>query len=249
MTQKRLTIISVLLLIAFAAPYIFNVLKKSKTVGNELKLERKKSKTGNNYTIFYKDNFNLNVTLTRPDKTDNSVLLSIPAAYTDLQTFMVDGLYIENGKFNNKNKINYTLDGAVKIINGECEIFSTNGGKLLNDSLINFIILKKGSLFQQTLIIEKGIGTKFNDLKLFQRRAIIKFKNNKTAVIESFEKITLSDFTNDLLELEVVDALNTDMGAWDEGWYRNPENNEVLTIGKINTRTNKQSNWVVFRNK
>jgi hypothetical protein len=249
MTQKRLTIISVILLIAFAAPYIFNALKNANTVGNELKIEIKKSSTGNNYSFFHKDNFNLEVTLTRPDKSDNSILLCIPAAYTDLQTYLVDGLYIENGKIYNKNKINHTLDGAIKIINNECEIFSTNEGKLLNDSLINPLILRKGSLFQQTLLIKKGIVTKFNDQKLFQRRAIVKLKSNEIAVIESFEKITLSDFTNDLLELEVMDALNTDMGAWDEGWYRNPKNNEVLTIGKMNTRTDKQSNWIVFRSK
>jgi len=249
MTQKRLTIISVLLLIAFAAPYIFNAVKNINTIGNELKIEIKKTNSGNNYTVFYKDNFNLETTLTRPDKTDNSILLCIPAAYTDLQTYLVDGLYIENGKIYNKEKINHTLDGGIKIINGECEIFSTNGGKLLNDSLINPIILGKGSLFQQSLLIKKGIATKFNDQKLFQRRAIVKLKSNKTAIIESFEKTTLSDFTNDLLELDVIDALNTDMGAWDEGWYRNPKNNEILTIGKMNTRTDKQSNWVVFRRK
>jgi hypothetical protein len=249
MTQKRLTIISVLLLIAFAVPYIFNAIKNVKSVGNELKVEIKKSKKGNNYTVFYKNDFNLETTLTRPDKSDKSILLCIPAAYTDLQTYLVDGLFIENGKVYNKNKINHTLDGAIKIIDDKCEIFSTNNGKTLNDSLINPVILRKGSLLQQTLLIWKGTAAKFNDEKLFQRRAIVKLKSNKIAVIESFEKITLSDFTNGLLELDVTDAINTDMGAWDEGWYRNPKNNEVLTIGKMNTQTDRQSNWVVFRSK
>ena len=37
------------------------------------------------------------------------------------------------------------------------------------------------------------------------------------------------------------------MGAWDEGWYRNPLNNALKKIGKDLSQTHKQSNWIVFR--
>lgn len=182
--------------------------------------------------------------LKRPDKNDSEILLCIPGAFTDLKLFKVDGLYIDKGTVNNKNQINHTLGGAIKIINGECEIFPSKKGKLLNDSLINLMVKQKASLFQQIQVIEKGKGARFKDLKEFQRRAIVKIKG-KTAVVESFEHITLSAFTMDLLELGVSDALYTDMGSWDEGWYKNTD--AVITIGRIKTQTDKQSNWVVFK--
>ena len=95
--------------------------------------------------------------------------------------------------------------------------------------------------------IEKGKGAKYKDEKLFQRRAIVKLKDNITAVIESYENISLSSFTSDMLELGVIDALYTDMGAWDEGWYRNPSDKKIITIGRMKTQTDKQCNWVVFK--
>lgn len=249
MTQKRLSIISILLIFIVTFPFLISAFKTEKITGNDLKIENKKTRSGYNYTIFYKNNFKLDVSLIRPEKTDNNILLCFPGAYTDLQTYSVDGLYIDNGKVYNKNRINYTLGGAIKISSGECEIFPTNKGKLLTDSLINFVVATKGSLFQQIQMIEKGVGAKYKDVKLFQRRAIVKFKGNKTAVIESYENITLATFTNDLLELGVMDALYTDMGAWDEGWYRNPADNKIITIGRMKTQTDKQCNWVVFKEK
>jgi hypothetical protein len=75
----------------------------------------------------------------------------------------------------------------------------------------------------------------------------VKLKGNKTAIIESYEHITLTAFTKDLLELGAVDALYTDMGAWDEGWYR--QDNKLITIGRMKSQTEKQCNWVVFKEK
>jgi hypothetical protein len=212
-----------------------------------LVVENKKTASGNNYTIFYKNNLLMDVSLKRPSQNDKNIVLCIPGAFTDLQTIKADGLFIDNGTVYNKEKINHTLGGAIKIINGECEIFPSQKGKLLNDSLIDIVIKQKGSLFQQIQLIEKGKAAKYKDTKLFQRRAIVKLKNNKTTVIESFEHITLTAFTEDLIELGAVDALYTDMGSWDEGWYRDSKNNKTVTIGRIKTETAKQCNWVVFK--
>lgn len=212
-----------------------------------LSIEKKKTKSGYNYTLFYKNNLKIDVTQKRPEKTDNNIFISFAGAFTDLQTLSVQGLYIDNGKVFNKKNINHSLGGAIKIINGECEIFPTNKGKLLNDSLIDLIVSKKGSLFQQIQMIEKGAGAKYKDVKLFQRRAIVKLKGNKTVIIESYENITLAAFTTDLLELGAIDALYTDMGAWDEGWYKNPIDNKIITIGRMKTQSDKQCNWVVFK--
>lgn len=247
MTKKRIAPLSVLLLLAAAVPFVISAFKSAPTASNGLTVEHKQAKSGYTYTIFHKNNLLLDVSLKRPDKNDKNILLCIPGAYTDLQTYAVDGLYIDNGTVYNKNKVNYTLGGAIKIIKGDAEIFPTNKGKLLNDSLVNLVVAQKGSLFQQIQMIEKGVGAKYKDVKLFQRRAIVKFKGNKTAIIESYEHITLTAFTTDMLELGVTEALYTDMGAWDEGWYKEPATGKVITIGRMRTQTDKQCNWVVFK--
>jgi hypothetical protein len=188
----------------------------------------------------------MDVTLKRPDKNDVNIQLCIPGAYTLLDDYTVDGLYIDNGNVYNKEKINRSLGGGIKILGGNCEIFPTEKGKLLDAAFIAAAQKQKASFFQQIQMIEKGVGATYKDIKLFQRRAIVKLKGNKTAVIESYEHITLAAFTKDLLELGVQDALYTDMGAWDEGWYRTP-GGKTITIGRMRTQTDKQSNWVVFK--
>lgn len=247
--MKLKKIYSVLLFLCCALLISINIsgFKNAVAENKGLTIEKKKPTSGYNYTIFHKNDLLLDVSLKRPNKSDKNILLCIPGAYTDLQSYFVDGLYIDNGKVYNKDKINHTLGGAIKITNGDCQIFPTQKGKLLNDSLINLVVAKKGSLFQQIQMIENGVGAKYKDVKLFQRRAIVKLKGNKTAIIESYENITLSVFTKDLLELGVVDALYTDMGAWDEGWYKSPGDNKLITIGRMKTQTDKQCNWVVLK--
>jgi hypothetical protein len=147
MKRKQLIILA-LCLLTFGG-FISYSFKNHHSASSPFIIENKKSRSGYSYTIFYKNNLLMDVTLKRPDKNDKNILICIPAAYTDLQTYFVDGLYIDNGKVYNKDKVNHSLGGAIKIINGNCEIFPTQKGKLLNDSLINFITSKKGSLFQQ----------------------------------------------------------------------------------------------------
>jgi hypothetical protein len=245
MNKKGLLAFTLIFLVASSASFLTFSFKNKVSGDTLLRVETKKTASGNNYTIIYQGNLKIDVSLIRPDKTNKNILLCIPGAYTDLMSLKVDGLFIDNGKVYNRNKVNTSLGGAIKIINGACEIFPTNKGKLLNDSLVNLLIDKKGSLFQQIQMVEKGKPAKYKDVKEFQRRAIVKLKGNKTAVIESYEHITLTAFTRDLLELGAYDALYTDMGSWDEGWYK--QNNEVITIGRIRSQTDKQCNWVVLK--
>ncbi|MCE3278790.1 MAG: hypothetical protein K0S44_981 [Bacteroidetes bacterium] len=245
MSKKSFLAFTLLFLVATSASFLTFSFKNKASADTLLRVETRKTTSGNNYTIIYQGTLKMDVSLIRPDKKDKSILLCIPAAYTDLTTLKVDGLFIDKGTVYNRNKVNTSLGGAIKIVNGAFEIFPSNKGKLLNDSLINLLINKKGSLFQQIQMIEKGKPARYKDVKEFQRRAIVKLKGNKTAVIESYEHITLSAFTKDLLELGAYDALYTDMGSWDEGWYK--QNNEVITIGRIRSQTDKQCNWVVLK--
>lgn len=85
------------------------------------------------------------------------------------------------------------------------------------------------------------------DQKLFQRRAVVIFVSGKIAMIESKTPITLQEFANDLIKLQVQNAIYTDMGSYDEGWVRSPEDKTVKSIGKNRSQTKYQSNWLIFK--
>ena len=190
-----------------------------------------------------------NIALAYPElsSADQNILVCIPAAFTNLNNLKVDGIYSVNGITRNKDVINKTLGGVFYIENNSCKIFQSNNGKLFNDSLLAIVKSQKTSFFQQIQCIENGKAAKFKDKKLFQRRGIAILKDNSIAIIESTEAITLEVFSNDLVLLNVRQLIYTDMGAWDEGWYRNPVNNIPIKIGKDLSQTAKQSNWIVFR--
>lgn len=199
------------------------------------------------YRIIYKNSAKIDFEITRPDIKDTSILYCGAGAFTTLDKLDIDGLYICKGKTGNRHRINHTLGGGIEIINGECTILSTARGKLITDSLVSVIENKNGSFFQQIEMIENGKTAKYADSSFFRRRGIVIFKNGKTAIAESASPITLKTFTEDLAAMGAKDLLYTDMGAWDEGWYRNPKNGEIVPLGYDYSQTSKQSNWVIIR--
>lgn len=215
----------------------------SQTISVETKIG--KSKT--NYTFIKKNNCKISFETKRPNNTDQNILVTIPAAFTNLNNLKVDGIYSVDGIIRNKNVINNSLGGVFYIENNSCKIFQSKKGKLFNDSLLAIVKNQKASLFQQIQCIENGTAAKYKDKKLFQRRGIAILSDNSIAIIESLEAITLEVFSNDLVLLNVKQLIYTDMGAWDEGWYRKPLNNALIKIGKDLSQTAKQSNWIVFR--
>ncbi|MEW6470308.1 MAG: hypothetical protein AB1458_15445 [Bacteroidota bacterium] len=208
--------------------------------------ETLKGKSGNEYLIVYKGDAAIDFEITRPDKNDQSILLCIAGAFTTLDDYAIDGIYVCKGKIGNLEKPNTSLGGAILMTDGECTIFPSNKGALLTDSLLQAVAAKKGSLFQQIQMIEKGKAAKFKDVKLFQRRGIAVFTDGRIAIAESKKAITLKTFADDLAALDVKDLLYTDMGSWDEGWYRNSGGKQVA-LGTNHSQTSKQSNWIVFR--
>jgi len=183
----------------------------------------------------------------RPSKNDQNILLCVAGAYTNVKTIAVDGLYICRGKLYNKNLTNNTLDGGVKIIKNKVEILSTNKGKILSDSFLKKITDQSGIFFQQSLCMNNGVAVKMSDSKLFQRRGLVTFKSGGYAIVESKKAITLNTFSNDMLSIGAKDLLNFDMGAWDEGWYRNSVSNKLIVLGKNKSQSSKQSNWIVLK--
>lgn len=195
------------------------------------------------YTIYYLDSNNLQFRTTRPDKNDHNLLLCIPAAFTDAYNG-IDGLAITDGKVIASN-IDNQVGGAAVILNGDFDIVPTDGGKLLAGKFIEALRASGGSLFQQFQLVRDGAPESFRDKSLFQRRAMVTFREGRKAVIESKEPLTLNQFAHDLANQDVLNALYTDMGDWDEGWYRH-DDGKLQVIGHVKSATDKQTNWVVF---
>ena len=212
-----------------------------------ISLESKTGKSGTAYTFFKKNACKIAFTNLRPDKKDASVLLCIPAAFTNTGNDHIDGIYAIKGEVDNRNLINKTLGGVCYIEKNSCRIFQSGKGRLFNDSLFQVVKARKISFFQQIQCVQNGKAASFADKKIFQRRGIAVLKDHSVAIIESKEAITLKVFSEDLAALGVVDLIYTDMGAWDEGWYRNPDTGIPKTIGRDLSQTARQSNWVIFQ--
>lgn len=224
----------------------FCVIAINGLIAQNISLETKTGKSGTTYTFFKKNNCRIAFTNVRPDKKDASVLLCIPAAFTNTGNDRIDGIFAVKGEVGNADAVNKTLGGICYIEKNSCRIFQSGKGRLFNDSLLQQVKAGHVSFFQQIQCIQNGKAASFIDKKVFQRRGIAVLKDHSIAIIESRESITLRVFSEDLAALGVADLIYTDMGAWDEGWYRDPENQLRKTIGRDLSQTARQSNWVVF---
>lgn len=211
----------------------------------DLEIKAMKTPSGNEYTLFYQGDLAATFELKRPKQTDNSVLFCIPCAFTSY-VGSIDGVYIYDGKVHHRHFVSDQIGGAGIIQNGNFELIPTDKGKVLTNNFLNDLAKKRATLFQQFLIVQDGVPAHFKDKTLFQRRAITKMKDGQTAIVESKSAITLSQFAQDLKDAGAKNALYTDMGAYDEGWYRDADK-AVKSIGLDRSLTSKQTNWLTFR--
>ncbi len=211
----------------------------------DLEVKSIKTPSGNEYTLFYQGDLAASFELKRPKKTDNSVLFCIPCAFTSY-VGSIDGVYISDGKVHHRHFVSNQIGGAGIIQNGNFELIATDKGKVLTNTYLNELAKKRATLFQQFLIVLDGVPAHFKDKTLFQRRAITKMKDGQTAIFESKTAITLTQFGQDLKDAGAKNALYTDMGAYDEGWYRDAEKT-VKPLGLDRSLTDKQTNWLTFR--
>lgn len=213
--------------------------------GDSLEIKSAKASSGVDYTMFYQGPLKASFELERPKQSDNSVMLCIPCAFTSY-VGSIDGIYMSDGRLHHKHFVSNACGGAGVICNGSIEMISTNKGKVFTPEFLKDLSEKRASLFQQFLVVENGVPAHFKDKTLFQRRAIAKLKDGQTVMFESKTPLTLTQFGLDLKELGAKNAIYTDMGAYDEGWYRDTENS-VKPIGNDRSLTGKQTNWFTFR--
>ncbi len=200
------------------------------------------------YTTYYLLDKKITLADKRPSKADTNIFLCIPAAFTQLDDGSIDGLFIIDGKITDRKKVNHHLGGGLLVVNNQLQIIKTNEGKLLTENWKDSISALNGSFFQQIQMVRVGEALTFNkDVKLFQRRAVVIYRDSTIAIVESKSPITLKEFADDLVKMKAFNAIYTDMGSYDEGWVRNPEKQKVDVIGKNRMQTQFQSNWLLFR--
>lgn len=199
------------------------------------------------YAIFHQRIPSLQFTLTRPSKDDGEIVLAVPGTYTSPRN-TVEGFVVLDGKII-QNKERQGWDSAVIFKNGNAEIIQTNSGRLLTQEKLKTVASEGASLMQAHLLVIDGVAQSFKPQPPFQRRALVLFEDSSPAIIESREALDLTPFAKDLVALGVKSAVNLDMGAWSEGWYRDPDTSLPETIGLMRGATDRQTNWIIFKSR
>ena len=217
----------------------------SSQAAREVRAVQRKTKKGTVYALFYPQNLAVRVVTSRPDVGNSHYLLSVAAAYTDLQTNRpLDLLMCEGRVLQAQAKVGF-LDGVLIITGNTLTISRLAKGQSPPGAQLAQVRARNGTLLLQELLVFEGKNQKAAGGSVFQRRALVEFANHQFAVIESTSNyLTLQQFGNDLLELGAKNALYLDMGDWDEGWYKTP--GKLIRLGNRRTETARQSNWLVF---
>jgi len=196
-----------------------------------------KSVDGRLYNIYEPYNLKINFTLSRPDQKDSNIILCVPGTYTSPQGkpeefIVIDGQIMQKG---DKSWNGYAICGKPK---GYVFISKSHEGFPITED--------KLSVIQSHLLVYQKTSEHFKPQAKFQRRALATFRyHNEVAIIESEELLDLNEFATDLVNLGVKLAINLDMGAWGEGWYREGSG-KINKIGQIPEEGPKQTNWIVF---
>ncbi|MFN8657174.1 MAG: hypothetical protein U0105_12615 [Candidatus Obscuribacterales bacterium] len=212
-----------------------------------LKPGKAKAPSGIIYTLYPQGDLDVDWKVSRPVRTDKNIILVIPAAFTTHDD-KIDGAYISDGVIGNPS-VNKELGGAIILQNGKAKLLSTNKGAMLTKEFLADVAKSKGSLFQQFLVVHNGTAATFKDKGKYQRRAFVEFKKGTFGIVESNIDIPFSTFNDDLVWMGAKNALYMDMGAWDEGWYRDAVIKKIGIIGNDRSLTYKQSNWMVYTKK
>lgn len=211
---------------------------------NSISIRSIKAPSGTHYLCISQNSSTIHWTTIRPKKEDKRVVLCIPAAFTGPYGGVV-GIYALTGQLFNDNNPDKTIGGMVVVQGGKCKVIAAPAGKI-DGELLRSIKSQKADCFQQFQVVANGKGERFRDSSRFQRRGIAILKDGTAAVLESTEPITLTQFGEDAEGMGVEQLAYTDMGPWDEGWYRNPANGKLVTIGQDRSLTYRQSNWLYF---
>jgi len=196
-------------------------------------------------TLYRLKQGNVELALERPDTSNKKIHLSVAGTYTS-PADKPEGFIVHRGEIIQMRERMAWNGAAFFKQDGTLSIFATNNGKLLTKTYLQTVSTDKASLIQAHLLVDNGVAEKLLPQTPYQRRALVTFKDNSIAVIETVDTVDLQTFANLLVELKVDAAINLDMGQWSEGWYRDPISGQTRSIGYLTSATDKQSNWILF---
>ncbi|UOQ69888.1 phosphodiester glycosidase family protein [Hymenobacter volaticus] len=209
------------------------------------RVEQRTTATGQQYTLFHPDHLALQVVTRLPSLDQRECQLSVAAAYTDLQTNQPLDLLVDQGQLRQAQATVGWLDGVLTIVDTTLTLTRIAPGQTPPSAELEQVRRQKGTVLLQELLVYQGQNLKPAGGSLFQRRALVEFRDHRFAVIESVsDSLTMHQFGEDLRALGARNALYLDMGDWDEGWYR--KGKSVVKLGYRRTQTARQSNWLVF---
>lgn len=224
---------------------LISLLACSPKAASNVRTEQHKTARGTLYSLFYPEGLAVRVVTSRPDVGSRHYLLSVAAAYTDLQTDQPLDLLVCGGRVLQPTAKVGFLDRALTILGNTLTISQLPKGQSPPSTRLAQVRAGKGTLLLQELLVFRGKNQRAAGGSVFQRRALVEFANHQFAVVESAsDDLTMHQFGDDLLELGAKDALYLDMGDWDEGWYKT--RGQVVKLGNRRTETARQSNWLVF---
>lgn len=235
----------------FAAVAFVTSLSSCDSVPPSVQVDTLRAGSYHEYQLYtWNETLQLDFTDTRPMREDGNVYLCIPAAFTRATPakdgYEIDGAFAINGNWSNTSSINNTLGSALVIdAKGGLGFLATDRGALITPTYCDSLSALGADYFQQLSVVLDGKAQAFKDKKIFVRRAIVEFDDGRLGVIESAKGASLSQFAVDLKELGVKHAMYTDMGSFDEGWYRYA--GQPITIGRSKRQTELQTNWVILR--
>lgn len=187
-----------------------------------------------------------------PSQADSTIALCVEAAFTgkllkDFKSTNIGGDYVIDGIFHK----GYKCRANTGFLYADKSVFTISSSEYCAE-WIEKAKRNKGSLFQQILMINNGKnvyhGTPIKPRTYNIYRAACIMNNGNFAVIQSKEKLSISDFIESLIKLGVSDALYLDMGrGWNYGWYR--ESLEAQAISLFDYRTPYQTNWLLIKAK
>jgi hypothetical protein len=180
------------------------------------------------------------ITRTRPDPLDPRLSLVVAGTYTSPDD-EVEGLFMVDGVVQQERPKSW--EGALTIVDARATLQRFVGGDI-DAQIRTRLKSRRGSLLQGHLLVDGSTRLHLRDGPSVQRRAFVQLRE-RALVIESEGRATLGRFADDLVALGASRALNLDMGAWSEGWYRSSDGGRVI-LGDDHGATARQSNWLVI---
>jgi hypothetical protein len=177
----------------------------------------------------------------RPKSEDRAVLLCVAGTYTSPEGRPEGLVVIDGGVVESQPK---AWEGLLIVKSGVPTLLRVDKDKLDATSLVP-LIGSHASSIQGHLLVD-GDVQRLKPSPALRRRAIATRADGWFFLLESQVALPLAEFAADLKTLGARYALNLDMGEWSEGFYRDPQTDQVRPLGDDYRKTSAQTNWLVL---